>query len=95
LLALNFANQHNAVWASVGLHPHEAKNLAAEKDKLKNLAKKPKVVAIGECGLDYYYQHSPKSDQINAMRYQIELALELNLPLIFISVTLMMIFGRI
>ena len=46
-------------------------------------AKTPKIVAIGECGLDYYYLHSSKKDQQKALRYQIELALQYNLPLIF------------
>jgi TatD DNase family protein len=46
-------------------------------------AQEKKIVAVGECGLDYFYTHSPKKDQQKALRFQIELALEHNLPLIF------------
>jgi TatD DNase family protein len=47
------------------------------------LATAPKVVAIGECGLDYYYGHSPKEKQIEVMKFQIELAMKHDLPVIF------------
>ncbi|CAN5632007.1 hypothetical protein BH23PAT1_BH23PAT1_1920 [soil metagenome] len=50
---------------------------------MERLASLSKVVAIGECGLDYYYQHSPKKEQENIFRFQIELALKAGLPLIF------------
>lgn len=139
-LAVELASKHDDVWASIGLHPHEAKHYVRDSlalQKFKNLAidhsqisrldevqgdceersksykkygeRAPelatqqfaksingvgnsvgkqvdtsrKVVAIGECGLDYYYQHSPKADQNKLLRYQIELALEHDLPLIF------------
>lgn len=85
-LGVKLANRHKSVWASVGIHPHEAK-FYVENDKdlqeLRNLATKQKVVAIGEIGLDYYYNHSPKNDQKALLRYQLELAQEYNLPLIF------------
>ena len=81
--AIDFANHHQGVWASVGLHPHEAKDLEASKKALTRLIKEPKVVAVGECGLDYFYNHSPKELQLLALRFQIELALANNLPLIF------------
>lgn len=65
----------------MGVHPHEAKsNDIAE---LARLVAEPKVVAIGECGLDYYYNHSPKDVQAKALRQQIEMALTHNKPLIF------------
>lgn len=83
LLAINLANERDNAWASVGLHPHDAKLSNAALATIKGLAAAPKVVAIGECGLDYYYEHSPKEDQIKAFRAQIELALELGKPLIF------------
>ena len=73
-------------WASIGLHPHEAKHYAHNQAKLDDFAKlasAPKVVAVGECGLDYFYGHSPRADQFTILKYQIELALKLNLPLIF------------
>lgn len=85
-LAAEFAAAREHVWASIGIHPHEAKDYANFPDKLKKfaeLAGKPKVVAVGECGLDYFYGHSPKEDQEKILRFQIELALEHNLPMIF------------
>ncbi len=79
--AVAFAATHHNAWASLGIHPHEANtNDATELEKLIN---EPKVVAIGECGLDYYYGHSPRDVQIKAFRQQIELALAYNKPLIF------------
>jgi TatD DNase family protein len=87
--AILFAAAHPAAWASVGIHPHEAKEgtkaldqltklLAVEKEKPKS-----KVVAIGECGLDYFYNHSSKIDQIAVLRSQIELAIRYDKALIF------------
>jgi TatD DNase family protein len=82
-IAVEFAKTHQNVWASVGLHPHDAKLGSKEIQKLKSLIGSEKVVAIGECGLDYYYNKSPKNDQLKILRQQIELALENNLPIIF------------
>ena len=85
-LAVEFVSKRDGCWASVGIHPHEASRHLKEASAvsvLKTLAAKPKVVAIGECGLDYYYMHSLKEDQASVLRFQIELALEQNLPLIF------------
>ncbi len=85
-LAIDFVKSRANCWASIGLHPHEAKNYAHSQTKLdefSKLASAPKVVAIGECGLDYFYGHSPRADQITILKYQIELALAHNLPLIF------------
>ena len=77
-LAIEFTASRDAAWASIGLHPHEAKDYAAHPAKLKEfaaLATQPKVVAVGECGLDYFYNHSDKADQEKVLRFQIELAL--------------------
>jgi TatD DNase family protein len=85
-IAVDFAIARDAVWASIGLHPHEAKDYAGNEKALKrfaSLAKKPKVVAVGECGLDYYYNHSLRGDQEAVLRFQIELALQHDLALIF------------
>lgn len=85
-IAVAFAGERKNVWASIGLHPHEAKDYAGNKAALKEfaaLAQKPKVVAVGECGLDYYYNHSLQADQEAILRFQIELALERNLPMSF------------
>jgi TatD DNase family protein len=84
--AVEFATRHENVWASVGLHPHEGARYVHDHHALqqfRDLVAKNKVVAIGETGLDYYYEHSPKKDQINLLRFQLDLATEHNLPLIF------------
>jgi TatD DNase family protein len=85
-LAAKFVISEQNCWAAVGIHPHEAQVYAGKedlKDEFAALARLPKVVAIGECGLDYYYSHSPKDAQAELLRYQIELALSSSLPLIF------------
>lgn len=81
--AVQFAAQHEHAWASIGLHPHDAQEGAAALDELRQLAGSPKVVAVGECGLDYFYNNSPKAEQAKMLRAQIELALEHDKPLIF------------
>lgn len=82
-LAVDFASKHDKCWASVGLHPHDSKLANRQLSKIRGLASKPKVVAIGECGLDYHYRHSSKDEQERALREQIELAIEHDLALIF------------
>lgn len=86
VLATDFVKERSGCWASIGIHPHEADKYLNDPKKLKEfkaLANKPKVVAVGECGLDYFYTHSPKTDQIKMLRLQIELALQHDLPIIF------------
>lgn len=85
-IAVDFAAKHDGVWASIGIHPHEAKvyrDNPAMLTRFAALAKHPKVLAVGECGLDYYYGHSPKEDQIAMLRYQIELAQKYDLAMVF------------
>lgn len=85
-LAVQFVQDRPQCWASIGIHPHEAKRYAGDEqvlDKFRRLATVQKVVAVGECGLDYFYEHSPKKEQAELLRFQIELALEKDLPLIF------------
>jgi len=85
-LACRVAGSSDHTWASVGIHPHEAKDHVRDKqalNKFKDLVKQPKVVAIGECGLDYYYQHSQRADQIKILQFQLSLAIDHDLPLIF------------
>ena len=85
-LAIDFVQDRAACWASVGIHPHEAEAYAGNDAILAQfaeLASRPKVVAIGECGFDYYYNRSPKEAQTELLKFQIELALKHNLPLIF------------
>lgn len=83
LKGLELAAKYPGVYAATGIHPHDAELVDESLYKqLKKWAKEPKVVAIGEIGLDYYYLHSPKGVQIEAFRRQILLAKELNLPII-------------
>lgn len=84
-LAVDFVQDRPGTWASIGIHPHEAKDFLDESSRgsFAKLAAKPKVVAVGECGLDYFYNHSPKDAQEKVLRFQIELALQHDLPLIF------------
>lgn len=84
-LAIDFVQNRENTWASIGIHPHEAQDFLDSNSRAAfvELATKPKVIAVGECGLDYFYDHSPKAGQEKVLRFQIELALEHNLPIIF------------
>ena len=85
-LAIDMAGRHENIWTTIGLHPHEAKEYVNDSNALqefRSLADKPKVVAIGETGLDYHYKHSSKEDQKKIFKYQLDLAVEHKLPLIF------------
>ena len=71
------------VYASVGIHPHEVENVVEnDMDTLKEYAKNPKVKAIGEIGLDYYYDFSPRDTQQKWFARQVEVAKEIKLPVI-------------
>jgi TatD DNase family protein len=78
--AIAFAKEHSEAHATIGVHPHEVKNGWKE---LAKIIETGKVVAIGEIGLDYFYEHSPRDVQIKALEWQIDLALKHNLPIIF------------
>jgi TatD DNase family protein len=85
-LAVKFAQSHENIYSSIGIHPHEAKDYVNAPEKLEDFAKlatEKRVVGVGECGLDYYYNHSPKDDQKKILEFQIELAQKHNLPMIF------------
>lgn len=85
-LAIAMAARHEKVWAAIGLHPHEGQEYVHDDQALqefRSLAGEAKVVGIGETGLDYYYNNSPKADQKKLLRFQLNLAQEYNLPLIF------------
>jgi TatD DNase family protein len=80
---LPIAEKYNWMFATVGLHPHEARHFTpALADQLRQLAAHPKVLALGEIGLDYYYDHSPREAQRAAFVAQCELARELKLPIV-------------
>src|SRR5262249_20445712 len=81
--AIKIAEQHDWIFATLGIHPHEAK-LAGESDysEMKRLAKHPKIMAWGEIGLDYFYDHSPRDVQKEVFRRQMEQARSARLPII-------------
>jgi TatD DNase family protein len=81
--ALPYAETHDWIYSSVGIHPHEAKEAApGHFDQLARLAGHAKVIAWGEIGLDYFYDHSPREVQKEVFRRQMELAREAKLPII-------------
>ena len=80
--AIAIASRHAEVWATVGLHPHEAKDGVGQ---LLPFLDAPRVVAIGECGLDYYYEHSDRPTQRQVFAEQIQLAHEHELSLVIHS----------
>ena len=77
------AEKYDFMYATIGIHPHEAK-LADQVafDRMEQLAKRPKVIAWGEIGLDYYYDHSPRDVQQSVFVQQMELARAAKLPLV-------------
>lgn len=80
------SERHPAIYCSVGLHPHDARDYDEAFDaRLISLASHDKVVAIGEMGLDYHYDHSPREVQRAVFARQLELARELNLPAVIHS----------
>jgi len=81
--ALPYAEAHNWIYTTVGIHPHEAKEVTpVHLETLAKLAQHPKVIAFGEIGLDYYYDHSPRDVQARVFRQQMELAAAAKLPII-------------
>jgi TatD DNase family protein len=81
--AVECAEQYPSIYAAVGVHPHYADSWSPTiSDELKRLTKSKKVVAIGEIGLDFYRNYSPRDKQIYAFQTQLEIAAELKLPVI-------------
>ena len=79
LAAIEVAGRHDDVWATVGLHPHEAVHGV---DTVVDLLGRHRVVAVGEAGFDFYYEHSPRAAQADAFASQVQLAHEHDLPLV-------------
>jgi TatD DNase family protein len=78
------AQQHEHVYAVVGVHPHDADSCDSRRlDEIRELARAKKVVAIGETGMDLHYQHSTRQAQEESLRQHLRLAHELALPLVF------------
>jgi TatD DNase family protein len=81
--ALPYAEAHDWIYTTVGIHPHEAKEVApGHLETLAKLARHPKVIALGEIGLDYFYDHSPRDIQERVFRRQMEVAAAAKLPII-------------
>lgn len=77
------AMAHDDIWATVGVHPHEAKDYAdLTADRLIELAARPKIVGVGECGLDFHYDLSPRDAQAAVFRQHIAAARRTGLPLV-------------
>jgi TatD DNase family protein len=81
--SIELADRYDCIYATVGIHPHDAKKVDGRTiDELRELAQHPRVVAIGEIGLDYYRDMSPRNVQQRVFREQLELACEVNLPVV-------------
>lgn len=81
--AVEFASSHEHAWVAVGVHPHESR---WGWGKIENLLKKnddKKIIAIGEIGLDYYYEHSSRDVQRQALEAQLQLAVDFDIPVTF------------
>ncbi len=81
---LNLVDRYNSIYGTYGIHPHEAKkhrNIKSN-DIIENVKKNKKIIGIGETGLDFYYNHSDKSDQISLFLEHISASQKTNLPLI-------------
>lgn len=81
--ALRLAQSFPGLFATVGMHPHDAKDVGAEEwEKLRALIREPRVVAVGETGLDFYYEHSPRQTQMELFSSFIGMARQTALPLV-------------
>lgn len=80
---VELTKKYDLIYGTVGMHPHDAKDLDGDGlRELKRLAQEPKIVAIGESGLDYHYDHSPRDVQQRVFRRMIGLAQEVKLPIV-------------
>ncbi len=81
--SIEIAKKYEFIYATVGYHPHNAKEADSKNlEKLRALASEPKVVAWGEIGLDFFRRHSPPDKQVEAFERQLDMAFELDLPVI-------------
>jgi len=82
-MTVEIAERNPGVWAAIGVHPHDAKDCDSTRiAQLRELARAPKVVAIGESGLDFHYMHSPAAAQEESLRRHLELAAEMEKPIV-------------
>lgn len=81
--AIKLAQSFTGVWATVGFHPHNVAGISGlDVARLAQIAAHPRVVAIGEAGLDFYRDYSPREAQLRALKWQLELAAEMGLPVV-------------
>lgn len=81
--SVELAQSYSAIYATVGIHPHDSNEVNHDTlAKLRALSQQPKVTAIGEIGLDYFKMYQPVAIQEHAFRAQLELALELKMPVV-------------
>jgi TatD DNase family protein len=84
--AVDFALKHENIWATVGAHPHDGADFLDHPDGvelLNKLSKNEKVVAIGEIGLDYFHEYTPREKQIDVLSKQLEMGVKTGLPFVF------------
>ena len=80
---MQLAQRHEQVWGTQGIHPHDAKEYSPAVDvQIRTNAQHPKMLAIGEIGLDYYYEHSDRAVQRQVFESQLQIAIDLNLPVV-------------
>lgn len=80
---LELCSRHDDVWCALGTHPHEADSWCeGDAGRLVDLLAEPEVVAVGECGLDFHYDNSPRQIQERVMRSQWEIAVDAGLPVV-------------
>jgi TatD DNase family protein len=84
--AVDFANKHDNIWATVGAHPHDGADFLdypSGTELLNKLSRNEKVVAIGEIGLDYFHEYTPRKKQIEVFTKQLEMGVKTGLPFVF------------
>lgn len=80
---MDLTASHSAIWGTQGIHPHEAAHFCDEvKARIQHNALDEKILAIGEIGLDYHYDHAPRAQQQDAFEQQLQLACDMNLPVV-------------
>jgi TatD DNase family protein len=82
--AKNLAESHPQIYFTAGIHPHDAEAIGSDSkilSEIESLLSHPKCVAVGECGLDYFYQHSPRDQQMKVFEWHVGLAKRYGLPL--------------
>jgi TatD DNase family protein len=81
--AIDLAGRHEGIWATTGLHPHEARDYSADQMSIMSTqAEESVVVAIGETGLDFFYDNSPRAEQAASFDAQLDLASQAGLPVV-------------